>query len=58
MTLMDQGNAASGGFPSTVWVENVSWFDRVPRWVAMLAIFVIFIVIWQLTHLTGRVSPI
>ena len=58
MTLMDQGNAASGGFPSTVWVENVSWFDRVPRWVAMLAIFVIFIMIWQLTHLTGLVSPI
>ena len=59
MTLMDQGNAASGGsYPSTVWVENVSWFDRVPRWVAMTAIFVIFIAIWQLTHLTGLVSPI
>lgn len=43
---------------STVWVEQVSWFDRVPRWMAMAAIFAIFLAIWQLTHMTGLVSPI
>ena len=58
MTLMDQGSVAQSTAPSTVWVENVSWFDRVPRWVAMLAIMVLFIGIWQLTHMTGLVSPI
>ena len=44
--------------PSTVWVENVSWFDRVPRWVSMVVIFVVFLALWQGTHMTGLVSPI
>ena len=42
----------------TVWVEEVSWIDRVPRSVAMLAVFVIFIAFWQLLTWTGLVSPI
>ena len=42
----------------TVWVEQVSWIDRVPRSVAMLAVFAIFIAFWQLLTWTGLVSPI
>ncbi len=42
----------------TVWVEEVSWIDRVPRSVAMLAVFAIFIAFWQLLTWTGLVSPI
>ncbi len=43
---------------STVWVEEVSWIDRVPRSVAMIAVFAIFIAFWQLLTWTGLVSPI
>lgn len=42
----------------TVWVEEVSWIDRVPRSVAMLAVFVVFIGFWELLTRTGLVSPI
>jgi NitT/TauT family transport system permease protein len=42
----------------TVWAEQESWIDRVPRSVAMLAIFVVFIVIWQLIHEFEIVSNI
>jgi NitT/TauT family transport system permease protein len=42
----------------TVWSEQVSWFDRVPRWASMLAIFLAFLAIWQLVHVLGLVSPI
>jgi NitT/TauT family transport system permease protein len=44
--------------PSTVWVEKTSWFDRVPRWVSMLAIFVVFVGIWEAVHVSGLVSGI
>ena len=27
----------------TVWTEHVSWIDRVPRWVAMIALFLAFL---------------
>jgi len=57
MTLIQDG-PQDGTPTSTVWVENVSWFDSVPRWVSMIAIFVIFLAIWQATYLTGLVSPI
>lgn len=42
----------------TVWTEHVSLIDRIPRWVAMLGLFVAFIAIWQLTNWSGLVSPI
>ena len=29
--------------PDTVWVEQVSWIDRVPRSVSMLFVFAVFI---------------
>ena len=44
--------------PDTVWVEQVSLIDRIPRSVAMIALFVAFIGLWQLTTMMGFVSPI
>jgi NitT/TauT family transport system permease protein len=42
----------------TVWSEQVSWFERVPRWVSMLAIFLAFLAVWQLVYILGLVTPI
>ena len=42
----------------TVWVEPVSWADRIPRSVAMIAIFVVFVGIWQFVHEFKIVSNI
>jgi NitT/TauT family transport system permease protein len=44
--------------PDTVWVEQVSLIDRIPRSLAMIALFVAFIGLWQLTTMMGLVSPI
>jgi len=43
---------------STVWKEEGAWIDRVPKSVAMAAIFVIGIVLWQIVIFLGIVSPI
>ncbi|AZB65966.1 ABC transporter permease [Cereibacter sphaeroides] len=43
----------------TVWVEHEALIDRVPRWVAMLALAVVVVAIWDLaTARMGWVSPI
>ena len=43
----------------TVWVEHIALIDRIPRWLAMLALAVIVIGIWDLaTARMGWVSPI
>ena len=42
----------------TVWVEEVSFIDRVPRSVSMIFVFVVFIALWQLPHALALVSPI
>ena len=42
----------------TVWIEPGSWADRIPRSVAMAAIFVVFIGLWQFVHQFGIVSRI
>jgi len=42
----------------TVWTEPVSWADRIPRSVAMIAIFIVFVGIWQFVHGFGIVSRI
>ena len=49
---------ASVNVLSTVWSEKGSWFDRVPRSVAVAGIFVVGVSFWQLVFLTGLVSPI
>ena len=43
---------------STVWKEEGAWIDRVPKSVAMAAIFVIGIALWQIVIFLGIVSPI
>ena len=53
--------AADGMAPvvaDTVWTEHVSWIDRVPRGVAMIALFLAFLAVWQLVYMSGIVSPI
>lgn len=42
----------------TVWTEKVSLIDRIPRSVAMIGLFLIFIGIWQLAYTFEVVSPI
>jgi NitT/TauT family transport system permease protein len=43
----------------TVWIEREALIDRIPRWVAMLALAVIVIAIWDIaTARMGWVSPI
>lgn len=42
----------------TVWSEQTSWVDRVPRAVQMLFVFVVFIALWDFVTRFGLVSPI
>jgi NitT/TauT family transport system permease protein len=42
----------------TVWTERVSLIDRIPRSVAMIALFIAFVALWQLVVVSGLVSPI
>ena len=42
----------------TVWVEEVSWIDRLPRSISMLFVFVVFIAFWELLTRSGLVSAI
>lgn len=42
----------------TVWVQEVSLIDSIPRWIAMLFVFAVFIGIWQFVTAFGFVSPI
>ncbi len=44
--------------PSTVWVEHVSWLDRVPRSVSMIVLMIAFLAVWQLFYMSGIISPI
>ena len=42
----------------TVWEEQEALIDRIPRWIAMTFLFVVFVVIWDLVTRTGWVSAI
>ncbi|MEM9341962.1 MAG: ABC transporter permease [Pseudomonadota bacterium] len=42
----------------TVWVQEVAFIDSVPRWIAMIFVFVVFVGTWQLVTSLGLVSPI
>jgi len=44
--------------PDTVWTEHISLIDRIPRWLAMLGLFLAFLAIWQLAYVLKLVSPI
>jgi len=54
--LTAPANSAPGA--ETVWVEQVAWFDRVPRAVAMAFVFGVFIGLWEIVTRLGIVSPI
>jgi NitT/TauT family transport system permease protein len=57
--MTDAAAAHDEGVPDhTVWSEQDHWIDRVPRSVAMAAIFVVFVGIWQLIHEFEIVSKI
>lgn len=60
MSAIDIGNAPGKGaaITDTVWKEKESWLDRVPRSIAMIALFLAFLGIWQAVTLLGIVSPI
>ena len=42
----------------TVWVEQESWIDRVPRSISMIVLFGAFITLWQIVSMLNVVSPI
>jgi NitT/TauT family transport system permease protein len=56
--MKDAQKTAGKQAGDTVWTEDVSWIDRIPRSVAMLLLLVLFITGWQLVHSLGLVSPI
>jgi NitT/TauT family transport system permease protein len=42
----------------TIWIERDALIDRIPRSVAMIALFVVVVAIWDLVTRMGWVSPI
>lgn len=42
----------------TVWVEATPLIDRIPAWVQMVFVFVVFVALWDLVTRFGLVSPI
>jgi NitT/TauT family transport system permease protein len=44
--------------PDTVWVEQVSWIERVPRAISMIFLFIAFVAIWQFATMLGVISRI
>ena len=40
----------------TIWVEQVSWIDRIPRSVSMLAVLAVFLGLWELVTWTARIN--
>jgi NitT/TauT family transport system permease protein len=49
---------AAKALPDTVWVEQGSWIDRVPRAVSMIFLFLAFVGIWQIASMLGVISRI
>ena len=53
-----QANASAKDIEDTVWVQEVSFIDSVPRSLAMTFVFAVFVGTWQLVTSLGLVSPI
>ena len=51
-------SAKEEDLPDTVWVEEESFIDRIPRSISMALVFAAIIGVWQLTTSLGLVSPI
>jgi NitT/TauT family transport system permease protein len=58
MNQVEVARAPSAGAGDTVWVEQVSWIDAIPRSVAMIGLFVAFIAFWQFLTTLNVISPI
>jgi NitT/TauT family transport system permease protein len=58
MNRVEVARAPSAGAQDTVWVEQVSWIDAIPRSVAMIGLFVAFIALWQFLTTLNVISPI
>jgi NitT/TauT family transport system permease protein len=52
------GAAPATAAGETVWVEQVSWFDAIPRWVAMVGLLIAFLAFWQFLTTLNVISPI
>ncbi|CAN5653625.1 ABC transporter permease [soil metagenome] len=50
------GDTGRGG--DTVWAEEASWIDRLPRAVSMILVLAVFIGLWELVTQLSLVSPI
>ena len=44
--------------PQTVWIDEVSWLDRIPQSVAMLLLLCVFLAVWQAVYTLRLISPI
>jgi NitT/TauT family transport system permease protein len=53
-----QSDQDYGDGQDTVWVQEISFIDSVPRWLAMSFVFAVFIGTWQMVTALGLVSPI
>ena len=51
-------DTAPASAEDTVWVETVPLVDRIPTWVQMTFVFVVFIALWDMVTRFGMVSPI
>ena len=58
MNRAEVARAPSAGAADTVWVERISWFDAIPRPIAMSGLFVVFIAFWQFLTTLNVISPI
>jgi NitT/TauT family transport system permease protein len=56
--VIPPARASAANAPDTVWTEDVPLIDRIPRSVAMIGLFAVFVLLWQFTVSVGLVSPI
>lgn len=50
--------ASSESVEDTVWVQEVALIDSIPRWIAMIFVFVVFVGTWHIVTSLSLVSPI
>ena len=58
MNQVEAARVPAASAEDTVWVEQVSWLDSIPRPIAMLGLFVAFIACWQFLTTLNVISPI
>ena len=58
MSATDLNDTRAEAEEDTVWVEEVPWIDRVPAWIQMLFVFVVFVACWDIVTRFQMVSPI